>query len=105
MSLTFALALAGKYGLEIEVQKEIDNGLTPEQALYEWDLKQKSVKTEKHKKKLKRSMANPSLRPTRTVTDFPPCLLVGICKWADKHRGQGNRPLIQKKENNINNQY
>lgn len=32
-----ALCYAKEFGLEIEVQKEMDSGLTPEQALYEWD--------------------------------------------------------------------
>lgn len=33
-----ALKIAAGYGLEAEVAREINSGLTPEQALYEWDL-------------------------------------------------------------------
>lgn len=33
-----ALKIAARYGLEIEVAREINSGLTPKQALYEWDL-------------------------------------------------------------------
>ena len=33
-----ALKVAACYGLEAEVASEINSGLTPEQALYEWDL-------------------------------------------------------------------
>ena len=33
-----ALKVAACYGLEAEVAREINSGLTPEQALYEWDL-------------------------------------------------------------------
>ena len=33
-----ALRIASRYGLEAEVANEISSGLTPEQALYEWDL-------------------------------------------------------------------
>ena len=33
-----ALRVAAYYGLEAEVVREINSGLTPEQALYEWDL-------------------------------------------------------------------
>lgn len=33
-----ALHIASRYGLEAEVAYEINSGLTPEQALYEWDL-------------------------------------------------------------------
>lgn len=33
-----ALKVAACYGLEAEVAMEINSGLTPEQALYEWDL-------------------------------------------------------------------
>ena len=33
-----ALRVAAYYGLEAEVAREINSGLTPEQALYEWDL-------------------------------------------------------------------
>ena len=33
-----ALKVAASYGLEAEVTSEINSGLTPEQALYEWDL-------------------------------------------------------------------
>ena len=33
-----ALKIAAYYGLETEVAREINSGLTPEQALYEWDL-------------------------------------------------------------------
>lgn len=33
-----ALKVAASYGLEAEVASEINSGLTPEQALYEWDL-------------------------------------------------------------------
>lgn len=33
-----ALKIASRFGLEAEVAREINSGLTPEQALYEWDL-------------------------------------------------------------------
>ena len=33
-----ALKIAACYGLEAEAVSEINSGLTPEQALYEWDL-------------------------------------------------------------------
>ena len=33
-----ALKIAAGYGLEAEVAREINSGLTPEQALYEWDI-------------------------------------------------------------------
>ena len=33
-----ALRVATCYGLKAEVAREINSGLTPEQALYEWDL-------------------------------------------------------------------
>ena len=33
-----ALKVAACYGLEAEVAMGINSGLTPEQALYEWDL-------------------------------------------------------------------
>lgn len=33
-----ALRIASKFGLEAEVQKEIDNGATPLEALSEWDI-------------------------------------------------------------------
>ena len=33
-----ALKVAACYGLEAEVVREINSGLIPEQALYEWDL-------------------------------------------------------------------
>ena len=33
-----ALKIAASYGLEAEVAMEINSGLTPEQALHEWDL-------------------------------------------------------------------
>ena len=33
-----ALKVAACYGLEAEVAREINSGLTPEQALCEWDL-------------------------------------------------------------------
>lgn len=33
-----ALRVAACYGLEAEVAREINSGLTPERALYEWDL-------------------------------------------------------------------
>ena len=33
-----ALRIATCYGLEAKVAREINSGLTPEQALYEWDL-------------------------------------------------------------------
>ena len=33
-----ALRIAARCGLEAEVAREINSGLTPEQALYEWDL-------------------------------------------------------------------
>lgn len=39
MSREFAIALAAKYCLEEEVKEAIDIlGLTPEQAIYEWDI-------------------------------------------------------------------
>lgn len=33
-----ALKIATCYGLEEEIAREINSGLTPEQDLYEWDL-------------------------------------------------------------------
>lgn len=33
-----ALKIASHFGLEAGVAREINSGLTPEQALYEWDL-------------------------------------------------------------------
>lgn len=33
-----ALNIASRFGLEAEVANEINSGLTPEQALREWDL-------------------------------------------------------------------
>lgn len=33
-----ALNIASRFGLEAEVANEINSGLTPEQALHEWDL-------------------------------------------------------------------
>ena len=33
-----ALKVAACYGLKDEVAREINSGLTPEQALYEWDI-------------------------------------------------------------------
>lgn len=33
-----ALRIASKFGLEAEVQKELDNGATPLEALSEWDI-------------------------------------------------------------------
>lgn len=33
-----ALRVAACYHLEDEISREINSGLTPEQALYEWDL-------------------------------------------------------------------
>lgn len=33
-----ALEIASEYGLEFEVETMIDAGLTPEEALLEWDL-------------------------------------------------------------------
>lgn len=33
-----ALKIASRFSLEAEVAREINLGLTPEQALYEWDL-------------------------------------------------------------------
>ena len=33
-----ALKVAACYGLEAEVAREINSRLTPEQALYEWDI-------------------------------------------------------------------
>lgn len=33
-----ALKIASRFGLETEIAGEINSGLTPEQALYEWDL-------------------------------------------------------------------
>ena len=38
MTIEEALATARKYGLEYEVQQEMDNGSSPEEALYEWDI-------------------------------------------------------------------
>lgn len=38
MTVEEALVIARNWHLEIEVQKCIDNGDTPEEALYEWDI-------------------------------------------------------------------
>ena len=38
MTIEEALAIAKEWHLEIEVQECIDNGDTPEEALYEWDI-------------------------------------------------------------------
>lgn len=42
MTVKDALAIAGKYNLQYEVQQAIDNGYTPEEALGEWDIQYKS---------------------------------------------------------------
>jgi hypothetical protein len=33
-----AIFIARKYGLEKEIRQELESGLTPEQALEEWDI-------------------------------------------------------------------
>ena len=38
MSKEFALSLAAKYNLEHEVNRELENGASPAEALMEWDL-------------------------------------------------------------------
>ena len=40
MTKETALYIASHFGLEAEVANEINNGLAPELALYEWDLLQ-----------------------------------------------------------------
>lgn len=42
-----ALKIAACYGLETEVAREINSGLTPEQALYEWDLQSRPTPVNK----------------------------------------------------------
>lgn len=36
--IDFALTIAEAYGLENEVWRDINSGMTPEEALQEWDL-------------------------------------------------------------------
>lgn len=38
MSVKEAIQIARKYNLEAEVRQELASGLTPEQALEEWDI-------------------------------------------------------------------
>ena len=38
MTAKEAIFLARKYNLEKEIRQELDSGLTPEQALREWDI-------------------------------------------------------------------
>ena len=38
MSAFEAIQIARKYNLEPEIRQELASGLTPEQALYEWDI-------------------------------------------------------------------
>ena len=40
MSSFDAIVIARKYGLEEEIRQELASGLTPEQALEEWDISQ-----------------------------------------------------------------
>ena len=38
MTVKEALIIASKYNLVEEIKQELEAGLTPEQALYEWDI-------------------------------------------------------------------
>ena len=38
MTLKEAIQIARKYNLEYEIRQELNSGLTPEQALEEWDI-------------------------------------------------------------------